>query len=668
MADEMPASSSSFERDPIERLADSFIARFRAGERPSIEEYVRKYPDLAEEIRELLPALVELELNHSPGGTATGTLNHPFEGDTGPAPRQLGEYLILREIGRGGMGVVYEAVQQSLGRHVALKVLPSSSLAGSNHLGRFQLEARAAARLHHTNIVPVFGVGEQEGVHYYAMQFIQGQGLDEVFDELRRLKDDRSPGSKLAESSRPGKAQVLTGATTHGLLTGRFAASGDGAGDEGRGAPAEDPSTTAAEASGAGKASPHAASSAGSGVSTHSELSGTQAEMPYYRSVARVGLQVAEGLAYAHSQGIVHRDIKPSNLLLDAKGTVWVTDFGLAKSEGTDALTHTGDIIGTLRYMAPERFDGWSDPRSDVYALGATLYELVTLRYLFQEPNRARLIDRVMHDAPTPPRKLDKKVPRDLETIVLKAIAKEPSQRYASAEQMAEDLRRFLADKPVLARRSSPVERAYRWYRRNKALAAASALAIVGLVAAVVVLAMSNARIARTSRDLAAALSEKDGALRAARENEALAKASAVEAGRQRVRAEAGEAQARAAVDQFLTRVTDDALLKAPGLQALRRDLLSSALRFYDEFLKQRGGDPGLRAALADVYLRVGRIQQDLGDGTAAQLIPVGARYLPVADEGEARRPRRPGRAGRLPVSPERNRRGGRDLREIARD
>src|SRR5262249_40568991 len=157
-----------------------------------------------------------------------------------------------------------------------------------------------------------------------------------------------------------------------------------------------------------------------------------------YRSVARVGLQVAEALAYAHSQGIVHRDIKPSNLLLDAKGTVWVTDFGLAKAEGTDALTHTGDIVGTLRYMAPERFDGWADPRSDVYSLGVTLYELLTLHYLFQEPNRAKLIDRVVHDAPVSPRKLDKKVPRDLETIVLKAIAKEPGQRYASAEQMGE--------------------------------------------------------------------------------------------------------------------------------------------------------------------------------------------------------------------------------------
>ena len=460
MADAVSEASSSCERDPIEQLADSFIVRFRGGERPSIEEYARKYPELADEIRELLPALVELEMNHSAGGTSTGTLDRPFEDGAGAAPRQLGDYLILREIGRGGMGVVYEAVQQSLGRHVALKVLPASSLAGTSHLERFQLEARAAARLHHTNIVPVFGVGDQDGVHYDAMQFIQGQGLDEVFDELRRLRSDPSPVVNHNEPPRSGTAHALTLAATHGLLTRRFATGADideiEAGAEGRGAPQESLSTTAAAADEAVPDVPHSASSASSGISIHSELSGTQAETPYYRSVARVGLQVAEGLAYAHSQGIVHRDIKPSNLLLDAKGTVWVTDFGLAKSEGTDALTHTGDIIGTLRYMAPERFDGWSDPRSDVYSLGVTLYELLTLQYLFQEPNRAKLIDRVMHDVAPSPRKLDRKVPRDLETIVLKAIAKEPGQRYASSEQMAEDLRRFLADKPVLARRHEP--------------------------------------------------------------------------------------------------------------------------------------------------------------------------------------------------------------------
>ncbi len=629
------AQSPSFDRDPIEQLADSFMARFRAGEHPSIEEYAAKYPDLADDIRELLPALVQLELNHSPMGSVTASLGQTSTPGAAEAPRQLGDYLILHEIGRGGMGVVYEAVQQSLGRHVALKVMPQHSLAGSSHLERFRLEARAAARLHHTNIVPVFGVGEQEGVHYYAMQFIQGQGLDEVFEELRRLKDSRSRRGQPApaghsRASPSGTVRALTLAATHGLLTGQFSAAEReneievGACTLGSGTPSPEP--TQAEAAEAELPRSQSGTSPGTASSTHSELADTQDDTRYYRSVARVGLQVAEALAYAHSEGILHRDIKPSNLLLDAKGTVWVTDFGLAKAEGTDALTHTGDIVGTLRYMAPERFEGWSDPRSDVYALGVTLYELLTLQYLFTEGNRVKLIDRVVHEAPTGPRKLDRSIPRDLETIVLKAVAKEPAQRYVSAELMAEDLQRFLADKPVRARRTSTTEQAWRWCRRNPALSAASTLALTGLVAAVLVLATSNARIARTSRDLASALREKDGALRdkdgalnAAKQSESRAKDSAAEADRERVRAEAGEAQARAAVDEFLTKVTEDQLLKAPGLQALRRDLLRSALRFYDEFLKQHRDDASLQSALAGVYLKVGTIQSDLGDSREAQ-------------------------------------------------
>ena len=187
--------------------------------------------------------------------------------------------------------------------------------------------------------------------------------------------------------------------------------------------------------------------------------------------MARVGLQVAEALAYAHRKGILHRDIKPSNLLLDQQGTVWVTDFGLAKAEGTDELTHTGDIVGTLRYMAPERFDGASLPQSDVYGLGLTLYEMLTLRPAFDDANRGRLIERVLHEPPAPPRKLDPRIPRDLETIVLKAIAKDPAERYATAERMAEDLQRFLADRPIRARRAQRAERAWRWCRRNPAVA-----------------------------------------------------------------------------------------------------------------------------------------------------------------------------------------------------
>src|SRR5262249_12516641 len=158
-----------------------------------------------------------------------------------------------------------------------------------------------------------------------------------------------------------------------------------------------------------------------------------QAAGQYWRSVAQVGVQVAEALEYAHRQGVLHRDIKPSNLLLDSVGTAWVTDFGLAKAEDADELTQTGDIVGTLRYMAPERFEGGSGPRSGVYAVGATLYELLALRPAFGGENRGRLIERVLHDEPGPPSRLRPGLPRDLEVICLKCLRKEPGQRYASA-------------------------------------------------------------------------------------------------------------------------------------------------------------------------------------------------------------------------------------------
>ncbi|HEV3078773.1 MAG TPA: protein kinase, partial [Gemmataceae bacterium] len=194
-----------------------------------------------------------------------------------------------------------------------------------------------------------------------------------------------------------------------------------------------------------------------------------QAQGQYFRSVAQVGVQVAVALAYAHKQGILHRDIKPSNLLLDTRGTVWITDFGLAKSEGSDELTSPGDILGTVRYMAPERFQSKADARSDVYSLGITLYELLTARPAFAESHRARLIEQVTLVEPPRPRKLDPDVPRDLETIVLKAIAKDPRERYATAEDLGEDLRRFLADEPIQARRTLLLERAWRWCRRHPA-------------------------------------------------------------------------------------------------------------------------------------------------------------------------------------------------------
>ncbi len=438
-------TSSDSDRNPVEQLAEEFAERYRRGERPSLTEFVNRYPEWAEDIRDLFPALVKMEQLKPAPADGTG----PYDVAGGPAPDQIGDYRILREVGRGGMGVVYEAEQLSLGRHVALKVLPTFGLINSVFLERFRREAKAAARLHHTNIVPVFGVGDCDGLYYYAMQFIQGEGLDKVLHDLRRFRD----GTGTMNVAPTLTAGNMTGSVAEGLWTGRFVLN-----DEQLPNPGTDSSPS--------RDGKLAASLPGS----RSELSG-RSTTEYFRSVARVGRQVAEALAYAHKQGILHRDIKPSNLLLDQQGAVWVTDFGLAKAEGTDDLTHTGDIVGTLRFMAPERFDGASLPQSDVYGLGLTLYEMLSLRPAFEDANRARLIERILHDPPAPPRKLDPRIPRDLETIVLKAIAKDPAARYASAERMAEDLQQYLSDRPIKARRTQWYERTWRWCRRNPAVA-----------------------------------------------------------------------------------------------------------------------------------------------------------------------------------------------------
>jgi serine/threonine protein kinase/WD40 repeat protein len=457
-----PTKSSS--HATIEQLAEEFLQRYRQGERPALGEYTARYPELADDIRDVFAALVLVE----EAGPHEIEKPAAFRGRVtadGRVPQQLGDYRIIREVGRGGMGVVYEAIQESLGRHVALKVLPYEASANATYLERFTREARAAARLHHTNIVPVYDVGEHQGVHYYAMQFIQGQGLDEVLQELRRLRLSKSTKTLAAFDSQvvsgssgandPGgkrhePASKIADSLAHGILSGRFS-TGEPK-DEG---PVDSGPTDA---------------TLSTILKTQSGLS-TAADYQYFRSVARLGLQVAEALGYAHAQKVLHRDIKPSNLLLDLRGTVWVTDFGLAK-EGGDDLTKTGDVVGTLRYLAPERFNGISESRSDIYSLGLTLYEMLTLRPAFDEQDRGRLIRCITHYEPAKPRRFDRRIPRDLETIVLKAMAKEPKKRYATADELVEDLRRFLADRPILARRTSWQEHAWRWVRRNPGWAA----------------------------------------------------------------------------------------------------------------------------------------------------------------------------------------------------
>ncbi len=425
------------DRDPLEALAEDFVGRLRRGERPALTEYADRNPELADRIRTLFPTLVLIERVGPPGAEADGP------------PDRLGEYRLLREVGRGGMGVVYEAEQVSLGRRVAVKVLPPERCLGK-WPERFEREARAAAGLHHTNIVPVFGVGRDGPVHFYVMQYIPGCGLDRVIAEARRLRDDPEAGSSAGEA----------GALARSLFAGRFPA-----------VAADDTPVEAAAATAPESVRPIAPPWGGA--------DGRPA------AVARLGRQAADALAYAHVQGVLHRDVKPSNLLLDARGTLWVADFGLAKAAGhAGDLTDTGDLVGTLRYMAPERFRGACDERSDVYALGATLYELLALRPAFDAPDRLGLMDRIAYGDVEPLRRANPAVGRDLETIVHKAMARRPEDRYQSAAELAEDLARFLDGRPVQARRVSPVEVAWRWARRRPAVAALSAA--VGLLVTVV--------------------------------------------------------------------------------------------------------------------------------------------------------------------------------------
>jgi predicted metal-dependent hydrolase len=392
----MTSTAETAARDPLDLLVEQFLQRRAAEPALTVEEFVAAVPEHAPALRELLPTILALE-SHKRDRASSGSGRRRA---AVPQLERLGEFRIVRELGRGGMGVVFEAVQESLGRKVALKVLPQSALLGGNQLERFRREAQIAAQLHHSNIVPVFGSGESDGFHWYAMQFIAGAGLDRW-----RTEQQAAPPA--------GSGQWRSRA----------------------------------------------------------------------RFVARLGVQAASALAYAHAQGTLHRDIKPGNLLLEANEHLWVTDFGLAKALEAEGLTHSGDLLGTLQYMAPEQFAGSYDQRSEVYALGVTLYELLTLRHAFAGSSRTELMERIRTQRPESLRRLCPDAPEDLLVIVEKAIARDPGDRYADAAALQRDLQAFLDDRPIAARRLSALGQTWRWCRRNRgmaALAACTALAVLG--------------------------------------------------------------------------------------------------------------------------------------------------------------------------------------------
>jgi predicted Ser/Thr protein kinase len=347
----------------LARVLAGYIADLQAGRAPTPDALLAAHPALAAELRQCLPG-IDFIYRAAPAA--------------GDEAARLGDFRIVREAGRGAMGVVYEAEQVSLHRRVALKVLRVGGPADEEARERFQREAETVAGLHHTNIVPVFAVGREQGVHYYAMQFIDGRSLAEV---LRQAPGPLDP-----------------------------------------------------------------------------------------REVPGWGLQAAEALDHAHQRGVVHRDVKPGNLLLDADGRLWLTDFGLARRADDAMLTLSGVLLGTPRYMSPEQAGGKEpvDHRTDLYSLGATLYELATGRPVCDGDSPGRVLQQILTAEPVPPRRLRRDLPRDLETVLLTCLARDPARRYPTARALAEDLRAVLDDRPIKARRPALVVRAGRWLRSRR--------------------------------------------------------------------------------------------------------------------------------------------------------------------------------------------------------
>lgn len=509
-------------------IAREYLTSLEAGRPADRGALLQRHPAIADSIEACLDA-VELAHRISPARAPDKVLESGREAAPGSEP--LGDFQIVREIARGGMGVVYEAIQLSLGRRVALKVLPFAAGLDGRQLQRFRLEAQAAAWLQHPNIVPVHAVGSERGVHFYAMQLIEGRSLATLIGALRA--ETRPPATENAAGQGAGSMATVRG--------------------------------------------------------NHSRTAGGVRQQ--IRDVARMAAELAEALEFAHSAGVVHRDIKPGNILIDDSRKVWLTDFGLAAiASGNQSLTRSGEMIGTLRYMSPEQAASdraGADARSDIYSLGVTVYEWLSLKPAHDADDRIGLLYKVLHVEPLPLRQLDRNIPAELETIVLKAAAKSPADRYATAGEFAADLRRFLDQRPIMARRPTALDRIRKWMRRHPAAVAAS---LLSLLAAVFVLAITAGLVSRQKGLTEAAL---------LRERQRAAEA------------EARFSQARSAVDELI-RLAEEEVSDEPFQEGLRTRLLESALAHYQSFIAERSDRPADQAMLAATRDRVQKILDDL--------------------------------------------------------
>jgi eukaryotic-like serine/threonine-protein kinase len=561
--------ASSLPDDPrLVKAVESYLAELEAGRNPSRSQFLARYPDLKEP---LAACLEGLELVHKAAGSSSAGSQPSLRTTLGEidfvSADPLGDFRIIGEIGRGGMGIVYEAFQLSLGRMVALKVLPFASALNPRHLQRFKNEAQAAAQLHHSNIVPVYAVGHERGVHFYAMQLIEGQSVSALIRDLR-TQAGKTTGGDYASSVRAPAPPPPVVKPTRKPKSGAETIS-----------PAVGPTRKP-------KSGAETISLAAGSLSTTRSHRGVE----FYRTAARLMVQASTALDHAHSFGVIHRDVKPANLLIDGRGNLWVTDFGLAQIMADGQLTHTGDLVGTLAYMSPEQAGGSGTPldhRTDIYSLGATLYELLTLEPLFGGNNRPALLHRILNDEPCPPRSLDRAIPIELETIVLKAVSKNPADRYKTAQEMADDLQRFLDNKPIQARRPTVIDRVRKWGRRHPSVVVASVLLLVFSIAGLVV---NNYMLAREQQRTQAALD------------------------REEFRAEEAETlfrSARQAVD-LLIQVSEEELGDKPFQQGLRRILLEAARNYYKGFIDQRQEDKNAIVELEATQRIVERILEEL--------------------------------------------------------
>ena len=435
------ATSGDYLDDLVGKALDEYFQRLKAGERLELDEFVKQYPEISDILKTAIPGLQAA--NFPPDVPVNGALEHEHH-------ERLGDFRIVRQIGRGGMGIVYEAEQLSMTRRVALKILPLCGLVNEFKIRRFQNEVRAVAALSHPNIVPVYMVGEERGVHYYAMQLIRGCSLSEIIASLRHVKD---AGEGLDGSS-------ISQITSIDELYDRADAE---VGDQ------TDLEATTAQVAAASRqdwkpAQIETVAKADSSTIPHSS------RREYFRSVTKLGVQAAMALQHAHDQGIIHRDIKPANLLLDSDSKLYVTDFGLARIEADAGVTMTGDVIGTLRYMAPEQALAKQvvvDHRADIYSLAATLYELLTLQPAYLAEDRQQLLRQIAFEEPTSLRRIDGEIPWELETIVQKAMSKDRDQRYSSAQELGDDLQYHLDNRPIKAKSPTLIEIIGKWTRRN---------------------------------------------------------------------------------------------------------------------------------------------------------------------------------------------------------